>query len=162
MLWRYICRDYNGGNNIYNVHGNASALRREFAASVIYPKNITADQDYLYLSMVAQQKKYKFAPDAVVLFQTPDTIRDFMFQTNRFLNEKASVIPMFGDWVTGEYQIPLMYKLEKILQYFIENPILFPFSLIIYGYTVFFYHYRDPLNKRGLWHPILSTKRPYK
>jgi len=160
-MWHYVTNDFKKGNNVYNVHGDASALRKEFAKRIMYPKNITADQDYLYFSAISQNKRYVFAKDAVVLFHTPDTITEFSFQTSRFLHEKAAILPQFRELMEREYHLPFLFKLKKVLLYVAENPIYFFLALSVYAYIVFFYKKRDPLNNRGMWQQIISTKRSF-
>jgi len=158
MLWNEIRKDFNQGNTVYNVHGNAQALRGSFANKVQYPKNITADQDFLYISAIRERKKLVHAKNAIVCFRTAGTLRDHFSQTSRFLNEKTGIEDYFGSWVRYIYHIPTTYKLNKAFIYFLKNPLYSFLAAVVYAQLIFFRKNYDPLNAKGMWTQASTTK----
>lgn len=159
MMWYRIRADFNHGDTLFNVHGVAQALSCEFARQVHYPKGITADQDYLYLSLKKSNFTFKHAKDAIVSFYLPKTLGEYYFQTSRFLSEKDPLREEFGDFANQFYTIPRTYKVRKIIENFFHDPIYTVLGLIMYAKFLLPTEI-DPLNKLGMWEQIPSTKGP--
>jgi glycosyltransferase involved in cell wall biosynthesis len=157
LLWNEIRKNYNDGNTVYNVHGNAQALRGDFAKKITYPP-VTADQDFLYFSTILNRVKLVHAIDAKVYFRPAGTIHEHYFQTSRFLNEKKAIEDYFGTWVWYIYRIPAFYKLKKAFTYFLKNPLYSFLAAIVYTRLVFFKTLRDPLTEKGMWTQVQTTK----
>ncbi len=158
-VWNYVRINYRNGQNIYNIHGNALVLRKSFAKTITYPENHTADQEYLYLAAKQQNKKFVFAKKAIIYFHSPDTIKDFYFQTTRFLTEKEALLGIFGHKIKEEYYIPFAHKAKSIVMTLLKNPIFTAFAIIMYLYLGIFMRHPDPLQKKGMWQQVRSTKR---
>lgn len=158
-VWARIRISYKNGVNLYNLHGNALVLRKSFAKTIQYPEGLTADQDYLYLSLVSQKKKFAFAHNAIIYFYTPETIKEFFFQTTRFLTEKKTLYDIFGNWIKKEYAIPQLHKYKKILESIVADPIFTSLALVMYLGLLLFTQREDPLQKTGMWKTVESTKK---
>lgn len=158
-LWARIRMSYKYGINIYNIHGNALVLRKNFAKTIKYPAGLTADQDYLYLAMVSQKRRFAFAKDAIIYFYTAETLKEFFSQTSRFLTEKKSLYSIFGNWIEMEYFIPRSHMFEKIVEAVIGDPIFTSLALIMYLRLLLFTRQDDPLQKEGMWRQVQSTKK---
>ncbi len=160
MLWASIRKDLNKGDNIYNLHGNAQAIRKEFAQYVIYPTGITADQDFLFLSLRKSQLTFKYEQKVWVYFRNPSSVSEYYFQATRFLTEKGAVHTFFSEESKNEYKVSRIYKAQKILDSFVHHPIFTLLACVLYtGLIFYFMKETDPLNLEGLWEPIKSTKK---
>ena len=159
-LWYRIRANYNHGDTLFNVHGVAQAMRSEFVKLVNYPKGITADQDYLYFSLKRSNYTFKHAKDALVSFYLPQSLAEYYFQTNRFLSEKNPLKKEFGEEIQSLYRIPKSYKIKKVIQNMLDNPIFTVLGLLMYTKLLLLTSPVDPLNKKGMWQPIESTKGP--
>lgn len=160
-IWENIRINYKKGNNIYNLHGNGTAIKREFASEVRYPVGITADQDYLYLSMVKRHKEFMYAKNAIILFHTPEFFNEFFSQSARFLTEKQVLYDLFGSWINAEYYIPKLFQIKEILLTFVQEPIFTVLAFMLYFTLITFMKNTDPLQSKGMWQQAKSTKRPF-
>ena len=161
-VWENIRVHYKNGNNIYNLHGNGTAMKKSLAKEVKYPIGITADQDYLYLTTVEKHKKFAYALDAVVLYHTPEFFSEFFSQSTRFLTEKQVLYDLFGTWISAEYYIPKIYQIKEILLTFIQDPIFTVLAFGLYITLILFMRNNDPLQSKGMWQQAKSTKKPFK
>lgn len=160
-IWENIRIHYKKGNNIYNLHGNATALRKKLAQEIHYPIGITADQDYLYLATVERHQEFMFAKNAIILFNTPEFFKEFFSQSARFLTEKQDLYEIFGTWINAEYYIPKIFQIKEILLTFIQEPIFTVLAFMLYFTLIAFMKNADPLQSKGMWQQAKSTKRPF-
>lgn len=158
-VWGNIRVHYKNGKNIYNLHGNATAIRKSLAKEIHYPVGITADQDFLYLSAVQRHTQFAYARNAIILFHTPEFFNDFFSQTTRFLTEKKILYDIFGSWISTEYYVPKLFQIQEILNTFISEPIFTALAFIMYFFLVISLHENDPLQKKGMWQQVKSTKK---
>lgn len=158
-VWGNIRVHYKNGSNIYNLHGNATALRKNLAREIEYPVGITADQDYLYLSTVKKNNKFAYARNAIILFHTPEFFSEFFSQTTRFLTEKQVLYDIFGPWISAEYYIPKLFQIKEILRSFVNEPLFTVLAFMMYFVLITFIHESDPLHKKGMWQQVKSTKK---
>ena len=158
-LWYFIRKDYNRGDNIHNIHGNMSALRKDLAEEVVYPKGITSDQDFLYMTAKKLKMNFRFAKNATFYVNNPNNINDFYMQASRFADEKEKMVTLFGDWIQELYTIPTGYKLRKMLQYSLSKPISTSLATFIYLWFAILPHQHDTLNEYGMWQEAKSTKK---
>src|SRR3990167_1926583 len=64
------------GDNIFSCHGRARAFSKAFAAEVKWP-DIFSEDAYSYLRCRSLGLRFVYAPDATVLFRSPDNFRDY-------------------------------------------------------------------------------------
>jgi len=158
MLWYAIRKNLNNGDTLYNVHGVAQAIRKNLARKIVYPKGITADQDYLYLSVKKSKYTFVHAQDAVVYIYLPRTFSEYYFQTQRFLSEKDPVREEFADLALRYYNVPRLKKIIGILSSIYSRPFYTIVGLVMYMRFLLPNNIVDPLNKKGMWTQISSTK----
>ena len=158
-LWYFTRKDYNNGDTIHNIHGNMSALRKDFADKVTYPSGITSDQDFLYMSAKKMNVGFHFAKEATFYVSNPDNIGDFYMQASRFVDEKEKMKALFGAWIPELYYIPASYKIKKMLQYALSQPISAAVATFVYVWFAFLPHRHDALNEQGMWQAAKSTKK---
>lgn len=158
LLWYEIRKDFKNDENIYNSSGCAAALRKSFAASLKYPEGTVADQQFVFLKAKEQSKKFRFVSDAIVLYRSPGTLRDFFIQAGRSLGEKYSLFPHFDQSFQDEYIIPRYYKLRGVARQIIANPI-FTICAIVCQILLRLKPAQDSsIYKNGIWEVAGSTK----
>ena len=105
---------------------------------------------------------YTFVYEKSALFylRTPDNFKEFFIQTSRFHTEKDPLAEYFGKDFRKEYEIPFPYKFAQILFTTIRHPINTTLAFAMFGYFLYFYKKRDPLQQNGMWEVIKSSKKP--
>ena len=159
-LWDLATKDVNGGNNIYNVHGFGTALRKDFAKRVKFPKGITADARMLYFTARKEGKEFIYAKDAFVSYRSPSTLEEFLSRIHRSSKQGVKFSEVYGKWVENEYtSIPMANKVGAIVQMLSTSPIRTIlsgiFMLIAYKYP----YTQAYITNNGFWRPISSTKK---
>lgn len=159
MIWYEIRKDFNKGDTIYNVHGNAQAIRADLAKKVEYPRNITADQDFLYITTLMHRKNFVHAKKALVYFRTASSLSEHLFQSTRFLHEKDGIKEYFGNWTQYVYYIPMKNKVIGVLRKIAQDPFFATAALLVTMWLTLLSEPVDMLNKKGMWNQIESTKQ---
>jgi glycosyltransferase involved in cell wall biosynthesis len=163
ILWQQIKVNYDNGSNIFCNSGSATALRKKITSHFSYPKNIVADQQFLYQSILRDYpNSFRFAKKAVYLYRTPDNLEDYFLQAHRSLTEKNQVIELIGSESSHAYDIPISHKLKVIASYLFKNPLYTSLALGLMIWLRIFFPYTDHLNQQGLWKMVSSTKKVVK
>lgn len=129
--WYMMRYKINGGDTVHNHKGCVSAGRLSFLRSLNIPKDVFANDDYLYFSCKEAGYKFKFADKAVVYYKIPSNFNDYMFQTTRFLNLKHRIPKYFGNKVYDSYRIPTTNKIYGILRELIKEPFYMTLAILM-------------------------------
>lgn len=156
VLWNYTRENLNHGDHISNLYGGASMLRKDFSKEVLYPENITCDEEYLYLKAKGK-RGFRFAQDAYVFFKAPSSLKDVINQGHRFHTERKMLIDIFGKEVLSMHDIPLDKKIKALFKTLKSGQFLV-FAAILLNVLVRLLPYEDKLNKKGMWQMATSTK----
>lgn len=157
ILWDKIRLSVSDGDHIHNLHGAASALKKSFADSFRYPKDITSDAGFLYI-MAYKQFGFRYAKNAVIFYKTPATFHDIRMQSARSLFiRKKQLADYFGEWIYGLYEIPFKYKARGTTAVFISHPIYTLLTLTM-GVFIRIFPKKDSLIQKGMWSSAVSTK----
>lgn len=167
ILREYIRREMKGSSNIYGAHGRLLALSRDLYMELEIPsidegaKVLSTDQ-FLYYSCIKSGKRFVLRDQAKVLFNLPETFRDYLRQTIRFMYSAANTSRYFNDkGLTSEYHVPLDVKLKGMLHLARRRPLT---SLAWIGYRFIarsLYLFRRHVLKREVgaaWDISESTK----
>ncbi len=159
-LWDETRLFVNGGNHIHNLRGSASALRKSFADTIVYPVKLTTDASFLYLKANEHDPHgFRYAYRSHVLFRAPDTLMECRLQgTRAIIQQKEHVSKYFGDWVFEKYRIPVPYKVRAVAKMLLLNPVMTVLSVLL-GLYVRTFPLRDDMAKRYTWKMVSSTKR---
>lgn len=157
-FWRMVIKNINNGDNIHNHKGPISAGTKEFLSSVSRPKNIIANDHFLFLEAMKRGNKFKFAKNAYVYIHVPSTFQDYMKQRTRFLSSANDLKIYFGDWVLKYYAIPFRIKAKYYLVTLAKYPFYMPFSVLLVTIQklVSCFYKENLIN--GKWSPIQSSK----
>jgi hypothetical protein len=114
-------KTYFSTNNIHNkffCDGKIMALSKEFISTLKFPEDngrMGNADSYLYFCCVTGNFKFRFAPEARVLFRQPSTIGDYINLTARNHADYFIHLKTFGDIVTKSYQRPGGYMFYRNL-----------------------------------------------
>ena len=159
LLWFEVRNAHKKGENIYNSSGCSRALSKSFAKQFRYPKDVVADQQYIYHMVIKSGNKFRFAKNALVLYRSPDNLQDFFMQAHRSLTEKYPVIDMIGHDSELEYKIPTYRKILAVIKSCIKSPVYAPLSLVLAVWLRLAPPKLDKLMDSGKWTMANSTKK---
>lgn len=122
------------GHNKYTCDGKVLACSRSFLKKLNLPaqKEKMGNVDtYLYFACLDANFIYQHASQAVVHFELPETISDYISWDSRNRSNKIILEKTFGDLVAQEYHIPAPLYFTALLSQVIKNPLgsLFIFLL---------------------------------
>jgi len=124
-----------GGNNVFSVDGRILAYQKEFVKKLYIPYDMIANDAYTYFCCLTLGYKYKFVESAVVLFRSPQTLKDQIRQNTRFLAAPIRMTHYFPkELIKREMHIPLNVLLNKLLMQSLKHPILCTYIFIINRY----------------------------
>ncbi len=125
----------NNGNNVFSADGRLLAFKRELARKITVPSNMIANDMFAYFACLSQGYQYAFAEKAVVLFRSPQNLKDHIRQNTRF---RAAPLRMQRHFLKGlvakELSIPYVLYIRELLFSLVKHPIL---SLFIYTINVY-------------------------
>jgi cellulose synthase/poly-beta-1,6-N-acetylglucosamine synthase-like glycosyltransferase len=158
-IWYLARSDYNDGDTVHNISGCALGLRKDFAKKIVFPKYLISEARYIYFYALSKHAEFRFAKDAVVLFQSPQTLNDYLLQTRRSTPFTPKLPSIFGDYITEKYKIPGKYKTRAILTMMIKDPI---FTVASAGFNLLslVLPYKNTGSKKGVrFKSVESTKK---
>lgn len=127
----YLYKNFKGGDNIYLCHGAARAFSKKLYKRIEWEENCPEDS-YSYLFCLSQRLKFRYEPNAKVVFRSPNTIYDYAKQSLRFYDGRKSLENYFSkDLVKREFNIPRELFLIGGALFFIKNPLLLTGFLLI-------------------------------
>jgi glycosyltransferase involved in cell wall biosynthesis len=83
------------GNNLYTCHGPARAFSRRLYADLTFPPT-AGDDMYSYFSCISRGFRFQYVKQAVVWYQLPKTMDDYLLQSMRFYQSLPTYIHVFG------------------------------------------------------------------
>lgn len=156
--WYIMRRNINDGDTVHNHKGCVSAGRLSFLKKLHIPKDVFANDDYLYFSCKEKGFKFEFAEKAVVYYRIPSNFKEYMTQTTRFLGLKHRIPKYFGEKVYEYYKIPFKNKIIGITKEMIKEPFYMTIAIFM---QVFQRIYKNKYseNYSGVsWKEIKSSK----
>jgi dTDP-4-amino-4,6-dideoxygalactose transaminase len=147
-----------GGNNIFGCNGGCIAVRNSFAQSINIP-NVINEDDFIYFSCISRGYTFKHAPNAIVYYKLPKTLKDYLKQSFRSDPQAVTLnfSQYFGDLVDQEYHRPLSFYLKTVLKVLTKNPIGVAYIIAIKALCVPFYPLISKQYKLE-WYTAASTK----
>lgn len=160
LAWRSIINSINNGDNVHNNPGCISAVRSRFVKANLLPAGVVANDHYLYLQVVTQGKKFRFAPDALVYYKVPDNFSDFFQQTARFLRSGEQIGTYFknAEKIEQEYTVPLTNKVIGYAKFLRTQPLSLMTALILQITQRLTMPLYASAGKSILWKRIVSSK----
>ncbi len=118
---KYSVRD---GHSIFCVTGQLLASKKEFVKGITIPRTMFADDTYMYLTCISKGYKYRFVPNAIIMFRSVQTLREQIRQNTRFESAQQRFKDYFpSELVDREYYIPSRLLWKCRFKQFIRYPI---------------------------------------
>lgn len=146
-------------NEVYLCHGRARAFSQALRKKLHWPEEINSGEDaYSYLFCISNNFKFYYQPKAHILYRSPNSLRDHIKQSVRFMQSKRSMKNYFEkDLVEKAYRIDTDRFLKIIFDNFISNPFLLTSYLLIYVLSKLLSLFRK--DNKQLWDISISSKR---
>jgi glycosyltransferase involved in cell wall biosynthesis len=127
ILRDYIRSRLNEGNNIYSAHGRILALSRELYAALEIPRieggKVLSTDQFLYYACVKSGMRFVLRETAQVLFILPESFKDYLRQTVRFMYSASNTKYFFDDVrFANQFYVPLEVKVGAMLHLFRRKP----------------------------------------
>lgn len=156
--WYAVRKLVNNGDSLYNNSGCAVALEKNFAKSILMPTEAIADQQFVYLSAMKQQKKFVFKEHAIAYYRPPSTLHDIKIQFARSLGEEQFLKKYFDKSYNSYFEIPTNAKLIGLVHALLKDPFYTVLSRVFLVILPKLGIKEDMNNKKGLWQRTSSTK----
>lgn len=160
-LWYFTRRDFKKGNNIHNIRGCSTAIRKVLAQTVVFPKNYASESQFLFFHVLKSKYKFVYADDAVVYHNIPSDIKDYLTQKFRPAKQKSLLLEKFGEWINPYYEIPFKFKLKGVCKAFLSDPLGFFVAIVFQLYISYKYKKITPKVHNGIWNSVTSTKKAF-
>lgn len=160
LLLDKAASSFRGGNNIHCLQGSASLVRRSFAQTLTYPRNLTCDQAYLYVMATRDSRNgFKLATDAQVIFRAVSTFQDWRILGARtMLGDKESLVKCFGSEILREYDLPKILIWKALAKRLLNHPFSTLGGVAMDLFIRLFPYTSKPVPV-GTWEIISSSKK---
>ncbi len=155
-----IAKDWNEGDNYLSCNGRLIVLSRKLYKNLSIPEKIWNNDAYIYIQLQMLNLKFYFAPDVVVYYKSPSTLKEHLSQSNKFQKSLIDLQRYFKEDISSFYMVPLSTKIVAIIKVLLKSPRLTVFySLIFVGTRIKGYFSRPEFVRQGFWKTDPSTKR---
>lgn len=122
-VYEKLRSNFLNGNNKFSADGRLLAFRKEFIKKVYVPKDMIANDMFVYLVCRSFSYDYKFVKSAKVLFRSPQKLSDHIRQNTRFESAEVRMKRFFDkNLVDKETKIPLWMLTTYLLKQFLAQP----------------------------------------
>lgn len=149
-----------GGDNIFSVDGRLLAYGKELVKKIVVPADMIANDAYTYFCCLTLGYKYKYVDSAVVLFRSPQNLKDQIKQNTRFLSAHIRMKRYFPrEVVNKEWHIPKKIILTNMAKQFFRHPILSAYIFAVNKYCSFISAKKEK-ELTAKWDMAYTTKKP--
>lgn len=128
-------RKLRGGDNVFSVDGRLLAYRKELLKKIHVPEDTIANDAYTFFCCITLGYKYKYVPSAVVMFRSPQSVKDQLRQNTRFTAAPIRMGKLFPEEIVNrEYFIPKYMLFKLMLGQFVKHPMLCTYIYLINVY----------------------------
>lgn len=147
-----------GGDNLYLCHGHSRAFSRAFADKLRWPEEAVAEDAYAYLRCRELGFKFRYQPEATVVFRSPQTLSDHLKQSRRFFRARAMLERLLDPAaVRAAHAIPLRFLFPAAFRTFTADPLKFLayLAVAIYAKTLSLFS----VDEKSAWDTAVSSKK---
>jgi hypothetical protein len=149
-------KEVKNSKQVYLCHGRVRAYSKKFYKSLVYPKNVIADDAYSYFYCIQNEFNFYFNQKATVFYTSPKTFKDFAKQNRRFELGKKQLQEYFSkDILKKEYSIDNGEYLQSLKTSLIKNPL---FTIVYISMLVLAKWMGDKKSQHYLWEMSQSSK----
>ena len=115
----------NLGDNVYNCHGHTRIFARKFYADFTFG-GVVSEDAYSYFVCKQRGFSFRYVSIAKVMYRSPQTLKDHLKQSVRFLQGQAQLAALFGQRIVHTaHAIPRDVFVRVSVKHLIQSPILF-------------------------------------
>lgn len=117
--------NFQGGDNVYNCHGHTRIFSKAFLNNLQFG-GVVSEDAYSYFDCKRKGFNFRYIPEARVAYRSPQSLRDHLKQSVRFIQGKEQLGSIFGKKQVKEaHALPLGRVLLISLQFFCSHPLLY-------------------------------------
>jgi len=147
------------GNNVFSADGRLLAYNKKLIKQIHIPTSMIANDMFTYFCCLSLGYQYKFVHNAVVLFRSPQNLKDHILQNTRFRAAPIRMEKYFGKvLVQNEITIPKKLFISELVKVGIKFPVL---SMTIYSINLYCKIKAKLIEYRlhAKWDMALTTKK---
>jgi cellulose synthase/poly-beta-1,6-N-acetylglucosamine synthase-like glycosyltransferase len=115
----------NLGDNVYNCHGHTRVFAKAFLSNFRFG-GVVSEDAYSYFACKKQGLHFKYVSKARVRYRSPQSLRDHLKQSVRFIQGQKQLAALCGEKLVKEaHAIPLPRLLSLSAQHLFSHPVLF-------------------------------------
>ncbi len=157
-MYRRFRSDLRKGHNVFSADGRLLALSKPFASGLVIPTDMIANDMFAYFSCISKGYLYRYVPEAVVWFRSPQNLRDHLRQNSRFEAGPIRMEKYFGKTlIQKELSIPPITLLTCMLKEFLQHPVLCLYILCANTLCRYEAHKKES-KMTALWGMATTTK----
>lgn len=123
--FRPIRAIFQDGHHVHSTDGRILAFRTEFVRKIHVPHDMIANDAYTYLCCKFLGHEFRRVGSAIVLFRSPQTLKDQIRQNTRFLSAEHRMTRHFpSDFIRREYEIPKGLLGRSMVRQWLKHPVL--------------------------------------
>lgn len=121
-VWEDVKKLLGEKANKYRVHGQIRVFRKAFYSGFSIPQDIMSEDSYCYFYTYINKIPVVFNSEAVAYFRLPTTLKDYIYQMNRYINGALYIKPHFDhDLIKVHNNIPKRTKLTALIHRFLHS-----------------------------------------
>lgn len=148
----------NNDKSVHRLRGAIFALDKKLYKNLLIPKEIIAEDEYLYFENKKRGFEFAFAKEAVVYFQLPKTFSEYFKQSARYITTKEKMFERFGHDIEKDYAVALSAKIRAIFLVFARAPILATCAILLQILVRIYCRFYSGKYENNVWGAVASTK----
>jgi cellulose synthase/poly-beta-1,6-N-acetylglucosamine synthase-like glycosyltransferase len=152
-----IGRKWNNADNYLLANGRCLAFRTENIKGWRLPANVVNGDGYLYLENIRHKGTFVFVPNAIIINNNPQNIREHLNQSVRFQHSQEELSAYFSS-IKKYYQIPRSIIIDVVRESFFNNPFFTSAYFFIFVYSAIAKRFMSAA-VNPFWQEAISTKR---
>lgn len=151
----HVVPEWNNSKNYLACNGRLLGLSKRFYSQLNIPKTLWNNDAYIYFFCKKLQLKHLHSIKAVVYYELPYVISEYLSQTSKFSFSHQEINSVLKT-TTNQFTIPLNIQLLSIWRTFLKSP-MYTLLYIILKLTIGFLPKKQK-SKFGYWETDRSTK----
>lgn len=157
-IWIETRKDINNGVSVHNIAGCNFAMSKKFYSNLVIPKEIIADDEFLFFESRRMGFEFVFTPDVVVSYHLPDNFHDYFMQSTRFMTTKYKIFEHFDESLEEYYHVPSQKKIKALSKFIFKKPITTVLSVFLHLFMKVFVRHYKVLYFNNVYEQARSTK----
>ena len=159
LIVKNIKESIKNWNNFYWAHWRCLVLSKDIYLKIELPDSAWTDQ-YMYFFTLKNNKNFVYKKNAILFYETPKTIKDYLKQNTRFswaINNMKKIF--WENFVSNEINLSFYFKIKQLIKSFFQAPISWIYWIFLFTYWKVYYKINSKkINSSGKWGVSNSTK----